>query len=112
MTIREEIAPSINITSVFVPGDVNDGRPPNPNTIYQVTDVSSPTGMPWDFLVWDKAGAPFTGIEVVQYDGAGGDLVVDGVVVASFAIQAPDGASGQTLGGRPSVALPGTPEPR
>jgi hypothetical protein len=109
LTIREEIAPSINITSVFVPGDVNDGRPPNPNTIYQSADVSAPAPMPWDFLIWDGTGAPFVGIEVMQRDGAGGDLVAGGSVVGSFVIHGPDGASGQVLAGGPSVALPGTP---
>lgn len=107
--VRAKIAPSINITSVFVPGDKKGGKPPNPNTIYQKAVVNQPVPMPWDFLVWDAAGKPFVDIKIVQKDDAGGDLMQNGKKIGSFAIKAPAGASGQKVSGGHSKAIPSTP---
>jgi len=109
LRIRLDPAPSINITSVFVPGDEKGGKPPNPNTIYQKTKTGEAAPMPWDFLVWDTEGRPFEGIAIKQEDGNGGTLVRGGEVVGRFSMSAPGGASGHKVSGGPSVALPGTP---
>jgi hypothetical protein len=109
LVVRPDPAPSINITSVFVPGDENEGKPPNPNTIYQKTNTGHAAPMPWDFLVWDTDGKPNVGIEIVQEDGSGGTLVRDGKPVGRFVISSPAGAEGQTVAGGPSIELPGTP---
>lgn len=107
--IRPEIGPSINITSVFVPGDINEGGPPNPNTIYQKTRPNSAIDMPWDFLLWDADGAAYVGVGIVQTDDQGGRLVHGGSDIGRFSIEAPAAASGQSVTAGPSVALPGTP---
>ncbi len=107
--IRPDPAPSINITSVFVPGDVNEGGPPNPNTIYQNTTTNAETPMPWDFLLWDTNGGAYAGVELVQVDDLGGRLVYSGKEIGSFTIEAPAGATGQSVSAGPSIALPSTP---
>lgn len=107
--IKPGPAPSINVTSVFVPGDVKGGKPPNPNTIYQTTKPNAAAPMPWDFLMWDSDGAPHTGVEIVQIDASGGQLTRDGKVVGRFKINAPKGATGQKVTGEPSIKMPGTP---
>jgi len=82
LTIRPAIAPSINVTSVF-----NEGTP---NTIYQTTVVGQATPLAYDFLLWDAAGDPMTGVSL-----DGGVLMRDGVRVGEVTITAPDGATGQ-----------------
>lgn len=109
LTIRPNIAPSINITSVFVPNDKKGGKPPNPNTIYQRTTVGSAAPMPWDFLVWDTDGKPFVGLTLAQENDAGGKILQNGATVGRFTIKAPKKATGQKVSGGPSVALPTTP---
>ncbi len=52
---------SINVTSAFVPG--------TPNRIYQATGTEELTPLPYDFLLWDKNGVPFVGVEIVPVDG-------------------------------------------
>lgn len=52
---------SINVTSAFVPG--------TPNRIYQETGIEELTPLPYDFLLWDKKGDPFVGVEIVPVDG-------------------------------------------
>jgi hypothetical protein len=107
--VRPDPAPSINVTSVFVPNDKNGGKPPNPSTIYQQTTVGQAAPMPWDFLVWDTDGKPFVGLELAQKDDKGGAILQGGNKVGSFTIKAPTKASGQKVTGGPSVALPATP---
>lgn len=109
LEILADIAPSINITTVFVPGDKNDGRPPNPNTIYQKTTVGKATPMPWDFLVWDTNGNPYDGLMIEQKNKDGGLLTHNGKPVGSFTISSPSGAKGQKVEGGPSTKIPGTP---
>jgi len=107
--VRPDPAPSINVTSVFVPNDKNGGKPPNPSTIYQQTTVGQAAPMPWDFLVWDTDGKPFVGLELAQKNDKGGEILQGGKKVGSFTIKAPKQASGQKVTGGPSVALPATP---
>jgi hypothetical protein len=109
LKVLSDPAPSINVTTVFVPGDVKGGKAPNPNTIYQKTKTAQPTPMPWDFLVWDTDGKPFEGISAVQKDGAGGTLMANGKSVGRFTIEAPEGATGQKISGEPSKKIPSTP---
>jgi hypothetical protein len=109
LTVRPDPAPSINVTSVFVPGDVKGGKPPNPNTIYQKTKAGKSAPMPWDFLVWDTDGKAYVGVEIVQKGDAGGTLVHNGKTIGRFSISSPQGAKGQKVAGGPSVRLPATP---
>lgn len=109
LVLRPDPAPSINVTSVFVPSDENGGKPPNPNTIYQTAKTGEAAPMPWDFLMWDTDGKAYEGVEIVQTDGDAGMLVHNGKPVGHFSISSPQGAKGQTVSGGPSVLLPGTP---
>jgi len=109
LTIRRDPAPSINITSVFVPDDVKGGKPPNPNTIYQTTKTGQAAPMPWDFLVWDTNGNAYEGVEIVQETDGGGRLVHSGQLIGRFSISSPKGATDQSVSGGPSVGIPGTP---
>jgi hypothetical protein len=107
--IRPAITPSINITSVFVPGDENGGNPPNPNTIYQETTAGAITPMPWDFLIWDSNGNAYEGLEIVSESETGGSIVHNETKVGTVTISTPVGATGQGVSGGPSVKIPGTP---
>jgi hypothetical protein len=109
LVVRADIAPSINVTSVFVPGDKKGGLPPNPNTIYQKAEVGKPAPMPWDFLMWNTDGKAYAGVEIEQENGDGGTLVHNGKTVGKFGISSPKGAKGQSVSGGPSVRLPATP---
>jgi hypothetical protein len=113
LTIRPDPAPSINITSVFVPDDVKGGvkggKPPNPNTIYQTAKTGQVSPMPWDFLIWDTNGNAYESVEIVQENDGGGRLVHSGQLIGRFSISSPKGATGQSVSGGPSVGLPGTP---
>ena len=57
----------------------------------------------WDFFLWGADGEGIVGAELVQADGSGGDIVVGDVVIGSFSIEAPEGATGQTVIAGPSV---------
>lgn len=91
LNIRPEIAPSINLTSVY------DSM--RRNTVYQqvnsVDDV-----VPYGFWLWDGQGEAMLDVDIV-----GNQLVQQGEVVGEISIAAPDGATGQTLVSlSPSVA--------
>ena len=58
--------------------------------------------MPYFFL-FGADGAPIVGAELQQNDDLGGDIVQDGAVIGSYSIEAPDGATGQSVSGGPSV---------
>lgn len=80
-------APNINVVTA-----VPDNPPPRKNKIYQTTTVNT-LALPMDFLLWDRHGAPFAGVEI-----AGGDnlqLVQNGRAVGHVSIDAPKGATGQ-----------------
>jgi hypothetical protein len=109
LSILADPAPSINITSVFVPDDAKGGKPPNPNTIYQTTKTGQAAPMPWDFLMWNSKGSAYEGVEIVQENDGGGRLVHNGQLIGRFSISSPNGATGQSVSGGPSVGLPGTP---
>jgi hypothetical protein len=94
---------------VFVPGDKNGGKPPNPSTIYQTTKTGQAAPMPSDFLMWDSDGKAYTDVEIVQENEHGGRLVHSGQLIGRFSISSPNGATGQSVSGGPSVGLPGTP---
>jgi hypothetical protein len=65
--------------------------------------------MPWDFLMWDSDGKAYTDVEIVQENEHGGRLVHSGQLIGRFSISSPNGATGQSVSGGPSVGLPGTP---
>ena len=100
LTIHPEIRPSINVTSIFAKDDPDA---PNGNTIYQSAAPGEATPFAWDFLLWGADGNGIVGAELVQGDDAGGDIVMGEQVIGSFSIDAPDGATGQTVTGGPSV---------
>ncbi|MGR9052081.1 MAG: hypothetical protein ACU84J_05480 [Gammaproteobacteria bacterium] len=88
VTIIPKIRPSINVTSAFNPG--------TPNTLYQETTPLTDVPLPFDFLLWNRDGDPFVGVDLVPV-GAGDDTYLlvqgDGVVGTIF-IEAPAGAAG------------------
>ena len=100
VTIQPAIRPSINVTSIFAKAAEDD---PFGNTIYQAAAPGGTTPFAWDFLLWDAAGNGIVGAELVQNDPMGGDIVQGDAVIGSFAIEAPDGATGQSVAGGPSV---------
>lgn len=87
--ILPRIRPSINVTSAFNPGA--------PNTIFQKTAPGELTPLPYDFLLWDRAGDPFEGVtvEMVNPDFA---LLKQGKrVVGHVTIETPPGATEQEV---------------
>lgn len=100
VTIHPAIRPSINVTSIFAKANEDD---PFGNTIFQQTAPGEATPFAWDFLLWDGDGAPAVGVELLQSDDSGGDIVQGDAVIGSFTIEAPDGATGQSVTGGPSV---------
>jgi hypothetical protein len=102
VTIHPEIRPSINVTSVFAKA-AEDG--PNGNTIYQQTTPGQSPAFAWDFLLFGADGDGIIGAELVQTGDAGGDIVVGDETIGSYRIEAPEGATGQSVGAEPSVAF-------
>lgn len=100
VTIQPAIRPSINVTSIFSKANEDD---PNGNPIYQQGSPGGTTPFAWDFLLWNAAGDGIVGAEMVQTSDAGGDIVVGDATIGSFSIDAPEGATGQTVMGGPSV---------
>ena len=100
VTIHPEIRPSINVTSIFAKADEDD---PNSNPIYQQAAPGSTPPFAWDFLLWDADGNGIVGAELVQADDGGGDIVLGDEVIGVFSIDAPEGATGQSVSGGPSV---------
>lgn len=93
---------SINVTSAFNPG--------TPNTIYQNAKVGEPVPLPYDFLLWDRRGEPFVGVELV-------DLGVEHVyllkqrrkIIGHVLIRSPRGAKGYNLTNDAPSELTNTP---
>lgn len=95
---------SINVTSAFVPG--------TPNRIYQEIGTEELTPLPYDFLLWDKNGDPFVGVEIVPVDGGNhgkqghapkstkslaAKMVHEGRTVGHVFIERPKGATGYSV---------------
>jgi len=78
--------PNLSVTSVFNLG--------SPNTIYQETETLSLTPFPYDFLLWDQNGQPFTGVEIL-----GKRLVKGRRTVGQVSVVGPSGAMGYDQGG-------------
>lgn len=102
VTIRPAIVPSINVTSVFATMDPDD---PAGNSIYQEAAAGASPAFNWDFLLFGADGGALTDVELVQSSDAGGDIVQGDNVIGSFTIDAPEGATGQSVSGGPSVAI-------
>ena len=107
LTIHDSVQPSINVTSLFAAN--GEGQPP-PNVVYQRTTTQAATPHAWDFILWDETGAPALGVELQQLDAQGGDIVQGDRLIGWFTIEAPMGASGQTVSADPSVlsVVPGS----
>lgn len=95
--VRPNPRASINVTSVLA------GPPPFANTIYQTTSTGAPAPHEWSLLVWDKHGEPAIGVEVHQVNHRLAHLLQDGEVVGKITINAPKGATGQSVTGGPST---------
>ena len=67
------------------------------NTIYQQADPGEPTPLPFDFLLWDSAGAPYLDVQIVQRHDRHAELRHGGRVVGQITIDAPRGARGQRI---------------
>jgi hypothetical protein len=100
VTIHPAIRPSINVTSIFAKANEDD---PNGNTIYQAADAGGSPPFAWDFFLFGADGGAVVGAELQQDGDAGGDIVQDGAVIGTYSIAAPDGATGQSVSGGPSV---------
>lgn len=126
--------PSINPTSVFVKATSGQLGPPacgpgtNPpnsdNPIFQTTAVSSPAPFPWTFLLWGHGNEALTDVGLKWASADHALLRRGGRTIGHVYIDAPKGASGQTvdlnplgcptlLGGAPVIgATPGVgPQP-
>lgn len=77
--------------SIFAKASEDD---PNGNSIYQQAAPGGTAPFAWDFLLWDADGNGIVGAELIQADDA---------TVGSFSIDAPTGATGQSVSGGPSV---------
>jgi hypothetical protein len=100
VTIHPAVRPSINVTSIFAK---DDPEAPNGNTIYQEAEAGGSPQWAWDFFLFGADGGPLLGVELAQSDDGGGDIVHDGGVIGSYTIEAPEGATGQSVAGGPSI---------
>ena len=83
------VRPAIAIASSF-----NSGAP---NSIFQKTTPGSQVSLPYDFLLWNRDGEPFTDVALRQIGDHLSLLVHDERVVGYVLIDAPARASGQKL---------------
>lgn len=97
--IRPKPRASINVTSIFA------GPPPFANTIYQTTGVGADAPLAWNFLVWDRRGAPALDVTVHQVSNTKAHLKQGNKVIGHISIDAPGGATGQSVSGGPSVLV-------
>jgi hypothetical protein len=99
LNILPRARPSINITSVF------NGLG-NPNTIYQQAGINEVVTLPYDFLLWDYDGVPFTDVDIEMVDARHALLRQGNAVVGQLFIDAPRGATGQeVVATAPSFAI-------
>lgn len=83
LSIRPAIAPSLNLNAIY--------DPMRRNTVFQEIAIGDDV-LPYEFWLWDDAGAPYLDVEII-----GNDLVQGNDVVGQVTITGPDGASGQAL---------------
>jgi hypothetical protein len=96
--IRPNARASIDLTSAFSARN---------NTIFQETTTGAATPFDWDFLMWDRDGAPALGVTIEQVNTHHAVLESGGQVVGQVSIDAPKGARGQTVSGGPSFLVNG-----
>jgi hypothetical protein len=94
LEIIHKVAASINVFSVPADGDPS---PPHQNSIYQRAVTGEPPPFDWFFLVWDRRGEPMDGMSLQHVRGNRYWLRRGGEPVGSVTINAPRGASGQSL---------------
>ena len=87
--ILPETRPHIGVTSALNPGA--------PNTIYQTTGTNELTPLPYDFLIWDRAGGPFVGVTAGMVSDRLGLLRRGERAVGIVTIDSPPGAVGQEV---------------
>jgi hypothetical protein len=87
--IIPKIRPSINITSAFNAG--------TPNTIYQEATPGALTPLPYDFLLWNRDGEPFTDVTIKTVNPRHSLLMQGNRVVGHVRVDAPRGATGQEV---------------
>ena len=91
--------PSINITSVF-------GGAGNPNSIYQQAGTNAMVSLPYEFLLWDRGGAAFTGVDIEMVNDKHALMKLGNAVVGHVTIDSPEHASGQEVAAAaPSFAI-------
>lgn len=81
--ILPQIAPSINLNSMF--------DPMRRNTVYQEVAPGAEI-LPYEFYLWGADGGPLVGAEIV-----GDQLMQNGEVVGQLTITGPPGSEGQSL---------------
>jgi hypothetical protein len=86
--------PAISAVAIFSgpPG----GPPPFFNPIFQTVAVGD-SGRQVGVVMWDATEAPMLGVTLAMTSPTAGDLLQDGAVVGSVTIEAPAGATAQTL---------------
>jgi hypothetical protein len=89
LNIIPRARPSINVTSAFNAG--------TPNTIYQDTTPGALTPLPWDFLLWNRDGVPFIGVDIKTVNPGHSLLVQGNRVVGHVRVKAPPSAIGHEV---------------
>ena len=88
--IIPKIRPSVHVTSVL-------GGPGNPNTIYQDATANDDAPLPWQLLLWDRDGMPMLDVTVEMVNPGRALLKQYDSAVGHIAIDAPSGATGQSV---------------
>ncbi len=94
--IVPKIRPSVHVTSAL-----NGGS----NSIYQGAAANGSPQFPWDLLLWNRQGGPMVGVEVAMVNDSQALLRQGDRTVGHVRIDAPDGATGHSVAGGPSVAI-------
>ena len=92
--IIEANTPAISAVSIFSgpPGP----PPPFFNPLAQTVAVGD-SARQVGVVMWDAAEAPLVGVSLEMTSATAGDLLLDGAVVGTVAIETPEGATAQTL---------------
>lgn len=103
-------SPSIQVTSVFdQPASLPKTVPPTrASTLYQVAAPGAAAPIAYNFLLWDSAGAPMTGVVLERIGGTESAyrLLRGPAEVGTATIDAPPGATGHRLvASAPSAAI-------
>jgi len=94
INIIPNVRPSVNVVSLF-------SGPPGPppvffNPLYQEVTLGDP-GRQVGMYLWERGGGPATGVDLEMINAKRGKLVREGRTVGQVWIDAPEGATDQTL---------------